>query len=130
MYRKESKWTPIVWCLLLIGFVAAGVWVASDAHKTEAKSGKVLNLGAGTSFPGTGTGAIPDDDLANPLVISFEVTGIGGAPAGVSVDMDVTHTWVGDIDATLAAPDGTTHDIIINTGGPGFGDSVTEPAIM
>jgi subtilisin-like proprotein convertase family protein len=77
----------------------------------------------GGGFPGTGTGPIPDNDLANPLVISFEATGVPGAPTDVAVDMDITHTWVGDVDAVLASPDGTTHDIIINTGGPGFGDS-------
>jgi subtilisin-like proprotein convertase family protein len=105
-----------------------GTWTLSvgdgAAGDTGAVSASNLTLTApAVTVPGTGTGDIPDDNLANPLVISFEVTGIGGAPTDVSVDMDATHTWVGDIDATLASPDGTTHDIIINTGGPGFGDS-------
>ena len=67
-----------------------------------------------TTFPGTGTGAIPDNSATcatvegSPLNVTFTVTGIAGAPSNVSVSFTGTHTWVGDVNARLIAPNGTT----------------------
>ncbi len=77
-----------------------------------------------TTFPGTGTGPIPDATAcapspAAPLVVSFTVTGISAAPTNVKVDMTFgtpTHTWMGDIIATLTAPNGTQHVVFGRTG--------------
>ncbi len=76
------------------------------------------------TFPGAGTGAIPDGDngcAANsvdvPLDITFTVTDVFAPLSAVEVDMNVTHTWVGDLDVTLIAPDATEHVIYAGTGG-------------
>ena len=60
---------------------------------------------------GTGTGAIPDDASTcgtpgTPLTISFEVAGVTANVSAVRVSITGTHTWVGDIALTLAAPGG------------------------
>ncbi len=52
-------------------------------------------------------GPIPDNMPGSPLVIPFAVTDLGTV---TSVDLtmtDLTHTWVGDLTATLSGPGGT-----------------------
>ncbi len=68
------------------------------------------------SIPGTGTGPIPDRGAtgcglpAGPnLDVSFDGSGLSGPITNVSIDIDATHTWVGDLDAKLIAPDNTEH---------------------
>lgn len=61
-----------------------------------------------------------------PLNVTFNVTGITGAPTNVSVAMTFspTHTWAGDVRVTLKAPNGASFLIFGNTGGvTGGGDS-------
>lgn len=77
-------------------------------------------------FPGTGTGAIPDNVPAG-INVTFNVTGISGTVNDIWISMNLTHSWVGDIDARLTAPNGTTsHVIFASTGATtatGAGDS-------
>lgn len=80
-------------------------------------------LGTG-SFAGTGTGAIPDrgtagcgDPVGVALDVSFNVTGLTGAVTEVMVDITMTHTWMGDVTATLIAPDGTTSLVLFGRTG-------------
>jgi subtilisin-like proprotein convertase family protein len=57
-------------------------------------------------------GTILDNQPANPLVVSFEVTESGPL---ASVDITLTglvHTWAGDLIATLTAPGGTVADLM------------------
>jgi subtilisin-like proprotein convertase family protein len=61
-------------------------------------------------------------------VVSFTVAGLpAGAPTNVELDMTMTHTWVGDLDATLVGPGGSpSHVIFASTGATtsaGVGDS-------
>ncbi len=89
---------------------------------------------AGASvFPGAGVGPIPDGGPAcGPvganLDITFTVAGEpAGAPVGVGVEMSINHTWVGDVTATLIAPDGVTEVAMFGRTGvitaTGCGDS-------
>ncbi len=75
------------------------------------------------SFAATGTGTIPDN-LPAGLVMSFAVTG-SGAPTSIGIGMTATHTWVGDLTVTLAAPGGAPSATIFarpgRVGGTGFG---------
>lgn len=77
------------------------------------------------SFAATGTGAIPDN-LPAGLVMSFAVTG-SGTPASVGIGMTATHSWVGDLTVTLAAPGGAPAATIFarpgRVGGTGFGSA-------
>ncbi len=79
-----------------------------------------LALAVPVSFPGTNTGAIPDND-PNGRVVSFAVSGVIGPIASVELTADLTHTWVGDVTATLVAPSGIARLIVL--GRPGTGRS-------
>lgn len=81
-----------------------------------------------TDFPGTGFGQIPNSNcLGTGLTISFNVAGLTGLPTDVRVGFSGDHTWVGELDVILLAPNGWSKTIFTNTGGPsqndGFGDS-------
>jgi len=68
------------------------------------------SAGLAQTFPGAGTGAIPDGAGAGPanygppLDVTFNVSGITGSLTDVSVSMTLTHTWMGDLDVVLAPP--------------------------
>lgn len=86
------------------------------------------------TFAGTGVGAIPDGGTGcapSPGAardITFNVTGISGAPSSVSVSVTFgspNHTFMGDIVATLIAPNGANKTLFGRTGSTsatGFGD--------
>ncbi|MBI2398532.1 MAG: proprotein convertase P-domain-containing protein [Xanthomonadales bacterium] len=82
--------------------------------------------GGPAGFPGTGTGAIPDGNPAG-LTISFAVSGIVRPVGSVQVSIDLTHTWVGDVQATLISPGGKARLVVFGRVGTGkastFGDS-------
>lgn len=48
--------------------------------------------------------------------VTFTVSGITGAPSNVEVSMTLTHTWVGDVTATLIAPNATQKVLFGYTG--------------
>jgi subtilisin-like proprotein convertase family protein len=77
--------------------------------------------------PGT-LGAIPDNNPATPRDVTFTVSGAPvGAPPSVSVDMTFSplHTWVGDLEVRLIAPNSTAFLLYGRTGqtGASAGDS-------
>ena len=71
---------------------------------------------AQTTFNATPStlGAVPDSvgecpNDGQPRVVSVPVSGAVGGVTSVAVSMTMTHTWMGEITATLIAPDGTSH---------------------
>lgn len=56
-------------------------------------------------FAGTGGGPIPDNNPAG-VNVNFNVTGATGEVRDVRVRVDLSHTWMGDLTATLISPDG------------------------
>ena len=74
-------------------------------------------------------GPVVDNNPAAPRNVTFTVSGLpAGALADVQADftMNPVHTWGGDIDATLIAPDGTQFVMFASTGATtatGVGDS-------
>lgn len=84
------------------------------------------------TFPGTGTGAIPDGTSPNPTCgaprdVNFAVTGLLGAVTSTTISFTMTHTYIGDLQVLLIAPDGTSHVIFAYVGRTSltgsFGDS-------
>jgi hypothetical protein len=85
------------------------------------------------TFPGTGVGAIPDGlagtppQFGPPLNVTFNVSGLVGTVTSVTIDVTMTHTWVGDVDAVLMAPGGAPSLVIVSrigvTSAGSFGDS-------
>jgi Proprotein convertase P-domain len=76
------------------------------------------------SFTGTGTGAIPDapsgspscgvSNLGQPRVVSFDVQGLIYPVVNVTLDINIVHTWRGDLVVKLAAPGGSPSKIIFS----------------
>ncbi|WP_331731007.1 M4 family metallopeptidase (plasmid) [Kitasatospora sp. NBC_00070] len=63
-----------------------------------------------TTFENTTDVPIPDNGAA--VYSDITVTQIdGNAPATLKVDVDIRHTWRGDLVVDLAAPDGTTYQL-------------------
>jgi hypothetical protein len=113
----------VVFVLAVAGFMLGTTGQNVEASAGISKGG--VEAGGGTTFPANaGTlGAIPDRGAvgcgppAGPnRDVTFTVSGLGGAPTSVSIDMTVTHTWVGDVNASLIAPNGATHVIFSRTG--------------
>ncbi|MEU2738472.1 M4 family metallopeptidase [Streptomyces sp. NPDC007095] len=66
--------------------------------------------GTGTSFENTGDVSIPDNGPA--VTSSIAVTGrTGNAPSNLLVDVNIVHTWRGDLVVDLLAPDGTVYPL-------------------
>ncbi|MBI2398519.1 MAG: hypothetical protein HYV17_12055 [Xanthomonadales bacterium] len=84
-------------------------------------------LSAGSpGFPGTNTGAIPDGNPSG-LAVQFTVSGLFRPVGNVGLAMDLTHGWVGDLNATLISPDGRARLLVFGRLGASrasnFGDS-------
>ncbi len=70
-----------------------------------------------TNFPGTGGGAIPDNQPTNPLVLTIPVSGVAGVVYDVELNFTgFAHTWVGDLIITLTNPAGASHTVLYRTG--------------
>ncbi|MCO6511728.1 MAG: proprotein convertase P-domain-containing protein, partial [Aridibacter famidurans] len=123
MRSTVSNRLVLVYCFAIIALAFAGAWLMVGTPTSEAKAGdRTASLG-GTTFPGTGTGAIPDrgavgcgEPRGAARDVTFNVTGLSGAPSDVAVDFTSTHTWVGDLNISLISPDGTTHIVQEATG--------------
>ncbi|WP_405831555.1 M28 family metallopeptidase [Streptomyces sp. NBC_00105] len=83
----------------------------------------IWNLGAGTpvppgqSFESTTDVNIPDSPAAavsSPITVSGVA---GNAPATTKVDVNIVHTYRGDLVVDLVAPDGTVYNLHNRTGG-------------
>ncbi|MGW2180034.1 M4 family metallopeptidase [Streptomyces sp. NPDC001732] len=89
----------------------------SAEYKAVGDAWAAINVGTrdgGTPNPGgkvfenTTPVAIPDGGAA--VTSSVNVTGVtGNAPSTLKVDVDITHTWRGDLVIDLVAPDGSTY---------------------
>jgi subtilisin-like proprotein convertase family protein len=130
MQSNVSARTAVVYCLAVLALLLTGVWILAGSGTASVAAAE---NGVGTTFPGTGVGAIPDrgvtgcgDPAGPPLDVTFNVTGLSGSPTVVDVDMNLTHSWVGDLNVSLIAPDATEHVIFASTGSTtatGCGDS-------
>ena len=123
-------------CLMLLTLVTF-VYVVSEGKTANAKSSKD-SLTPSAIFPANaGTlGAITDGTSPcwNPGTgpqrnVTFTVSGVTGAPTSVEISMTFggpIHPYMGDITATLLAPNGASHVIFGHTGAvtaTSFGDS-------
>lgn len=77
----------------------------------------LLSMAASSALAGSFTspgGPIPDNLPGAPLVINFNVTDVGPVTDVNLVMTGLTHTWVGDIVATLSGPGGVPSASIMN----------------
>src|SRR5690606_31594471 len=94
-------------------------WQSSGFANSYVSTSYFLDEG---TFPGTGVGAIPDGGPGcgvdgTALDVTFNVPGLTGAVESVEVDFTIAHTWVGDVTATVIAPDGTTSLVLFGRTG-------------
>lgn len=88
--EKRFRW-------LWAGVACAALSATGAAHALE--------------FSGSNLGAIPDNNPAG-LDVTFSVSGMTAPVADVSVSMSLTHTWAGDLEATLIAPNGKARRVL------------------
>jgi subtilisin family serine protease len=106
--------------------VASGLVSASAANKLSGiPSGtpnRLLQIGEGGGDPGPGPGerftngtnvAINDHRTSTSTI---PVSGIGSVTT-FSVDVDIVHTWIGDLTVDVVAPNGTSFRVWNRTGG-------------
>ncbi|MEV6172946.1 M4 family metallopeptidase [Streptomyces sp. NPDC051954] len=73
--------------------------------------------GGGTSFENAADVSIPDNGAAvtSPITVSGRT---GNAPSNLAVAVDIVHTYIGDLQVQLVAPDGTAYTLkAYGTGG-------------
>ena len=146
--KKLSSAIGVIIILITIAFL-----LSSDNEVANASAGS-KNLIPTAVFPADAPslGAIPDHVTgcdatgAAPRNVTFTVTGLSGAPTSVEVTGltfgSPAHTWVGDLQAVLIAPNGASHtlfgrtlattatscgDSTDATGPYNFGDSAAAP---
>ncbi|UNO43823.1 M4 family metallopeptidase [Streptomyces sp. MST-110588] len=91
------------------GTSSVTVTVTDSANKTGSTSFKwtVNPAGGGNVFENTDDVPIPDAGAA--VTSPINVTRSGNAPSNLKVDVDIVHTYRGDLVIDLVAPDGTAY---------------------
>ncbi len=72
--------------------------------------------GEAAVFTGGNTGAIPDNDPVIGRSVTFVVSGLTHPVGRVRLVMDLSHTWTGDVTATLVSPGGARLVVIGRVG--------------
>lgn len=120
--RSRRVWNSTLIILLACSLLSA-VGLFGYVERGETKTAK-RGLPDSVSFPGTGTGAIPDGVVpcteatpvpGAPLDIQFVVADVTGPLTNVQIALNISHTWVADLDIRLIAPDGTEFVIVSKT---------------
>ena len=99
-----------VLCITVVGLIAVAQLSTADASTSISAASSRGPVG---TFPGTNVGAIPDGlngtppQFGAPRVVSFAVSGITAPITDIDVDYTLTHSFVGDVEAILAAPGGS-----------------------
>ena len=99
--------------LVLAAFGMLGAWFTTSAGAAT------FTANAG-SLGGIPDGSNPAGTFGAPRDVTFSVSGFGAgaAPSDVQVGFTLSpaHTWVGDLDVQLIAPNGASHTIFSRTG--------------
>ncbi|HET9381083.1 MAG TPA: M4 family metallopeptidase [Streptomyces sp.] len=107
----------------LYGTTSAEYKAVQDAWAAVAV-GSRSGGGTGTAFESTTDVSIPDNGAA--VTSSVTVSGrAGNAPTNLQVEVDIVHTWRGDLVLDLVAPDGTAYRLK-NSSGSDSADNVNE----
>ncbi|MER5885626.1 M4 family metallopeptidase [Streptomyces sp. NPDC001941] len=101
----------------LYGATSAEVKAVQDAWAGIAVGTRPGNPNpGGKSFENTADVNIPDNGAA--VTSSVTVSGVtGNAPSNLAVDVNIVHTYIGDLIVDLVAPDGSVYNLQNRTGG-------------
>jgi Zn-dependent metalloprotease len=94
----------------LYGTTSAEYKAVQDAWAGVAVGSRSGGGGGGTSFENTADVSIPDRGAAvtSPITVSGRT---GNAPSNLQVAVDIVHTYIGDLQVQLVAPDGTAYTL-------------------
>lgn len=127
--KKLSSVLGVTIIILAISFL-----LYSDNEVASAAKQSDDATPAGTDFPGTGVGGIPDGPSpchaspSTPRDVTFTASGLSGPPTNVELSMTwggPNHSFMGDITAILIAPNGASHTLFgrtLATTATAFGD--------
>jgi len=132
--KKNTKnLCSLLTLLAIFGLATAVLWLGANNTTNAASATTAAVEETDATFPGTGVGQIPDGlagtppQFGPPLVVSFAVSGVSGTINNISLDITMTHTWVGDVEVILRSPGGTVAFPIVSrigaTAPTSFGDS-------
>jgi subtilisin-like proprotein convertase family protein len=127
----------LIYAFAVISLAAVGLWIGVHNNTVEANTKMASsNIAPAASFnaDAASLGAIADSTGCNPTPgtprnVTFTTSGLSGNVATVQLSMTLgtpTHTWMGDVIATLIAPNGASHTIfgvVTSTTATGIGDS-------
>ena len=133
--KNSRSAISLLYSIAVVGLAALGLWygVSINASIAEAKLLTVREsaVPAATFSANAGTlGAIPDGTSLTPCSsvtprnVTFTASGLSGAPSNVEVSITAgspVHTFVGDLIATLIAPNGASHVVFGRTGATSAG---------
>lgn len=119
MSWKKSKDSvrTLVYSVAVLALTVAALVFTSTLNETTAKASvKADPVSPSATFVAdpASLGDIPDRGTGGcgtggPVRnVTFNVSGLSGAPTSVSLNVSITHTWAGDVRPVLIAPDGTT----------------------
>ncbi len=134
----------VLFSVTALGGAAISLWYGATLNNTSASNTLITQPAASrglvaqpaATFTGANLGALPDAPtgqcwgafVPTPRNVTFEVSGVAGPPTNVelSTTFSPNHSWVGDVRATLIAPNGASHIVFSRTGSTtsgGSGDS-------
>ncbi len=128
--KTQQSTSSLIYSVAVVALAAIGLWFGAHNNSAEANTTIASNnaVPAATFAANAGTlGPVPDNLPATPRDVTFTVSGITGAPSNVEVSHTYLpiHSWAGDMNAFLIAPNGTSFVIYGRTGqtGASAGDS-------
>jgi subtilisin-like proprotein convertase family protein len=114
----STKWSSALGIALIL--ITIAFLLSTDSDVATAAGSAVQTPSA--SFPGTNLGGIPDHvgtcqtaPFVPPRMVTFAVTGITAPVSNVQVSVGFgapSHTWMGDITATLVGPGGSPRFVV------------------
>ncbi len=133
---KQSTRT-LIFAVAAISIAAIGLWIGVQNNKAEANTTvSSTNVAPAATFAANAAtlGGIPDSTGCGPTPgtprnVTFTAAGLSGSVTAVDLSMTIgtpNHTWMGDIIATLIAPNGASHTLFgvtLSTTATGIGDS-------
>ena len=82
----------------------------------------ITSSSSGATLPNTtssGTISLPVSNLLPPAISTINVAGVTGAVQSITVNLNITHTYDGDMTINLKAPNGNIYNLAWEVGGSG-----------
>ena len=124
---KNKSTRSLFFALAVLGLATAVLWVGAQFNTTEANTNNLtLATAPAATFGGANLGAIPDAPsgqcwgafVPTPRNVTFSCVRREGPPTNVEISTThcPIHSWVGDVRATLIAPNGASHTSLFTHG--------------